>query len=147
MKVLVSACLMGENVRYDGQNNLVCHDRMKELDIVTCCPEVDGGLPVPRIPAEIYHDSVLNREGVEVTACFQKGARHALSLVQQHDIQVAILKANSPSCGNESIYDGSFSKTLVPGKGITVRLLEQYGVKVFNEHQLDAAFAYITTLS
>ena len=143
MKVLVSACLLGENVRYDGGNNLIHHDRLKELIMIPCCPEVDGGLSVPRIPSEIYHDSVMNREGKDVTKAFKKGANHALYLAQKHDIKVAILKANSPSCGNEYIYDGTFSKHLKKGKGITVSALEKSGIKVFNEHQLEEAFALI----
>ncbi len=146
MKVLVSACLLGEKVRYDGGDNAIYHDKFQTLDIVACCPEVDGGLPVPRIPAEIYHDRVMNQEGKDVTKAFQKGANHALSLVKEHAIKVAIMKANSPSCSNENIYDGTFSKTLKKGKGLTVELLEKEGVKVFNEKELDEAFAYITTL-
>ncbi len=134
---------MGESVRYDGGHNRVYHDSFKKLDMVLCCPEVDGGLTTPRIPSELYHDKVLNKEGKDVTSAFKKGASIALSLVKEHSIKVAILKANSPSCGNEKIYDGSFSKTLKKGKGVTVSLLEEQGVKVFNEHQLEEAFACI----
>lgn len=134
---------MGENVRYDGGHNQLYHDRLKELDIIMCCPEVDGGLPIPRIPSECYHDKVVNQEGKDVTLAFKKGASIALSLVKEHDIKVAILKANSPSCGNEKIYDGTFSKTLKKGKGVTVSLLEEHGVTVFNEHQLEEALAFI----
>ena len=147
MKVLVSACLLGEKVRYDGGDNAIYHDMFQALDVIPCCPEVDGGLPVPRVPAEIYHDRVMNRAGKDVTKAFQKGANRALSLVKEHAIKVAIMKANSPSCSNENIYDGTFSKTLKKGKGLTVELLEKEGVKVFNEKELDAAFAYITTLA
>lgn len=143
MKVLMSACLLGEKVRYDGGDNRLYHDRLKELDIVMCCPEVDGGLSVPRVPAEIYHDKVMNQEGKDVTRYFEKGAQEALELVREHNIKVAILKAKSPSCGNEEIYDGTFSKRIKKGKGITVSLLEKEGVKVFNEHQLEEAFACI----
>ena len=143
MKVLVSACLMGEHVRYDGGHNRIYHDRLKELDIVLCCPEVDGGLSTPRIPSELYHDKVYDREGRDVTCYFNKGAEIARSLVKKHHIKVAILKANSPSCGNENIYDGTFSKRLKKGKGVTVSLLEKEGVSVFNEHQLEEAFAFI----
>jgi uncharacterized protein YbbK (DUF523 family) len=146
MKVLISACLLGEKVRYDGGDNALLDERLQALDVVPCCPEVDGGLPIPRIPAEIYHDRVVNREGKDVTKAFQKGANHALSLVKEHGIKVAIMKANSPSCSNENIYDGTFSKHLTKGKGLTVGVLEKEGVKVFNEKQLDEAFAYITTL-
>ena len=143
MKVLVSACLLGEKVRYDGRDNHIYHVRLQELDIIACCPEVDGGLPTPRIPSEVYHDKVINQEGKDNTRYFQKGANIALDLVKKHGITVAIMKAKSPSCGNAMIYDGTFSKTLKKGKGVTVELLEKEGVKVFNEHQLEEAFAFI----
>jgi uncharacterized protein YbbK (DUF523 family) len=146
MKVLISACLLGEKVRYDGSDNALTDKRLQDLELIACCPEVDGGLPVPRIPAEIYHDSVMNQEGKDVTKAFKKGANRALWLVKEHHIKVAIMKANSPSCSNENIYDGTFSKQLTAGKGIAVQLLEKEGVKVFNETQLNEAFAYITTL-
>ncbi len=139
----MSACLLGEKVRYDGGHNLLYHDRLQELDIVPCCPEVDGGLPTPRIPSERYHDRVMNHEGRDNTRYFKKGANIALDLVKKYDIKVAIMKAKSPSCGNEMIYDGTFSKTLKKGKGATVDLLEKEGVKVFNENQLEEAFAFI----
>ena len=142
-KILISACLMGENVRYDGKNNLIYHEKFKELDFVVCCPEVDGGLPVPRIPAEINKTKVINKMGKDVTEAFEKGANHALYLAEKYQIKVAIMKANSPSCGNTHIYDGTFSKTLIKGQGVTIRLLEQAGIKVFNEHQLEEAFAFI----
>jgi uncharacterized protein YbbK (DUF523 family) len=134
---------MGENVRYDGGNNHIYHDRLQALEIITCCPEVEGGLPIPRVPSEVYHDSVFNQEGKDVTSYFKKGANIALDLVRKHDIKVAIMKAKSPSCGNEMIYDGTFSNRLHRAKGITVALLEKEGVKVFNENQLEEAFAFI----
>ena len=146
IKVLISACLLGEKVRYDGGDNRIYHDRLKSVDLIPCCPEVDGGLPIPRIPSEIYHDKVFNQEGKDVSKAFEKGAEHALTLVREENISVAILKANSPSCGNTHIYDGTFSKTLIQGKGITTRLLEKEGVKVFNEHQLKEAFDYVRAL-
>lgn len=144
MKVLVSACLMGENVRYDGGHNRLYHDSFESLDIVTCCPEVDGGLSIPRVPAEIRQDKVINKEGKDVTIAFEKGAGIALDLIKKYDIKVAILKSNSPSCGNKTIYDGTFSKNLVEGVGVTVSLLQKHGVLVFNEHQLEEAFAFIS---
>ena len=134
---------MGEHVRYDGGDNYIYHDSFKALDMILCCPEVDGGLPIPRVPAERYHDRVVTKEGKDVTSAFEKGENIALSLVREHAIEVAILKSKSPSCGNETIYDGSFSKTLKKGKGVTVSLLEEAGVKVFNEDQLEEAFAFI----
>ena len=147
MKVLISACFLGEKVRFDGGDNALYHDKLQSLDLVPCCPEVDGGLSVPRVPAEIYHDKVLNQEGKDVTKAFEKGANHALSLVKKYGIKVAIMKAKSPSCGNEYIYDGTYTKTLKKGKGVTVQLLEKEGVKVFNETQIEEAFVYLTTLA
>ena len=146
MKVLISACLLGAKVKYDGGDNRIYHDRLCELDLVPCCPEVDGGLPIPRVPAEIVGEKVFNQEGKEVTEAFEKGATQALFLVKEHGIQVALLKAKSPSCGNDMIYDGTFTKSLKKGKGMTAKMLEQAGVKVFNETQLEEMFAYITTL-
>jgi uncharacterized protein YbbK (DUF523 family) len=89
---------------------------------------------------------VFNSAGVDVTAAFVSGAQQALALAQQHGIRVAILKARSPSCGNEQIYDGTFSKRLLAGQGVTAALLEQHGIRVFNETQIDEALAYAASL-
>ncbi len=102
-----------------------------------CCPEVDGGLGVPRSPAEIQGEKVINSIGKDVTKEFEKGAKIALDLVKKYNIKVAILKSNSPSCSNKIIYDGSFSKTLKDGKGITTKLLQSQGIKVFNELEIN----------
>ena len=153
MKILISSCLLGEDVRYDGNNSSIAFNpnvsfSLKELfmdilcdnEIYSFCPEVAGGLGVPRIPAEIVKNDkpfiVQNKEGADVTINFLVGAKKALDICTQDDIKVALLKANSPSCGNINIYDGTFSNNLIEGQGLTARLLKENGVEVFNETQL-----------
>lgn len=153
MKILISSCLLGEDVRYDGNNSSIAFNpnvsfSLKELfmdilcenEIYSFCPEVAGGLGVPRVPAEIVKTDkpfiVQNAEGADVTINFLVGAKKALDVCTQEDIKVALLKANSPSCGNISIYDGTFTSNLIEGQGLTARLLKENGVVVFNETQL-----------
>jgi uncharacterized protein YbbK (DUF523 family) len=158
-KVLVSRCLLGHPVRYDGGSHgpLGLLERWQaEGRLVALCPEVAGGLPTPRPAAEIPGGqgamvldgvaSVLTRDGVDVTAAFRLGAEAALALVREHGIRVAVLKARSPSCGNRENYDGSFSGTRVAGEGVTAAALRRAGVLVFSEEELDAAEAEVLRL-
>lgn len=153
-KILLSACFLGQKVRYDGQAKLQMHPRLqtwiKEGRVVSICPEVAGGLSVPRDPAEIQtgHSAqdvlngtakIMTNKGKDVTAEYIKGAQKTLQLVQQHNIQVVILKARSPSCGSKQVYDGSFSKQVIDGMGVTAALLSQHGIQVFDETEIDAA--------
>lgn len=152
-KVLISACLLGREVRYDGggnpQQSTILERWQSEGRIVPVCPEVAGGLGVPRPPAETVGGDgravhagearVLTHDGRDVTDAFVKGARAALAAAEADGIKVAVLKARSPSCGNERVYDGTFSKSLVDGVGVTTALLEQHGIAVFNEDQFEAA--------
>lgn len=146
-RVLVSACLLGERVRYDGREKGVQHAVLSrwlaEGRVVRVCPEVEGGLAVPRPPAERQRDGrVLTNTGVDVTNAFVQGAAEALRLVHEHGITIAVLKEGSPSCGSGFIYDGSFSKTQLAGEvGETARLLRANGVAVFSELQWDQAAA------
>jgi uncharacterized protein YbbK (DUF523 family) len=158
-KLLVSRCLLGHKVRYDGGAHGP-YDLLRQWQdegrIVALCPEVAGGLPTPRPPAEIPGGQgsavldgrlpVLTDGGADVTAEFVAGAEIALRLVQQHGLRVAVLKARSPSCGNTHNYDGSFSGSLVAGEGVTAALLRRHGVKVFNESQLAEAAAELHRL-
>ena len=127
MKLLVSRCLLGEPCRYDGQSKPL--SRLEELlaaghTLVPVCPEVLGGLPTPRPPAEVQPDGrVCCAGGQDVTASFQAGAEQTLALALREGCQAALLKENSPSCGFGSIYSGDFSKTLVSGSGLAARLL------------------------
>ncbi|MBP3654660.1 MAG: DUF523 domain-containing protein [Oscillospiraceae bacterium] len=137
MKVLVSACLFGENCKYDGGNNQdlkIINTLLAEgIDPVVICPEVAGGLPIPRTPAELQGDKVINQDGEDVTEQFMAGARAAVELAKKHGCKAAVLKANSPSCGCGKIYDGTFSGKLVDGYGVTARLLRKSGVVVYTE--------------
>ena len=135
MKIMVSACLLGDNVKYDGSNNynqeLV--DFLKNHEVIKVCPESLGGLPTPRVPSEILHDKVIDEEGTDVTKEFTEGALKVLEIAKENDVKVAILKRNSPSCGFNSIYDGTFTHTVTNGHGITAKLLSENGIKILNE--------------
>ncbi|MEO4046821.1 DUF523 domain-containing protein [Pseudomonas sp. CAU 1711] len=158
-KLLVSRCLLGHKVRYDGGAHGpfdLLQQWQDEGRIVALCPEVAGGLPTPRPPAEIPGGQgggvldgrlpVLTDGGEDVTAAFVAGAETALRLVRQHGLRVAVLKARSPSCGNSHTYDGSFGGVLVAGEGVTAALLARHGVQVFNESQLAEAAAELARL-
>ncbi len=137
----MSACLLGERVRFDGQSKASPHPVLtrwlEQGRVVRVCPEVEGGLPVPRPPAEQQPDGrVVTDGGLDVTQAFSKGADEALRLVREHGIAVAVMKEGSPSCGSGFVYDGTFSRTrLTGGEGETVRLLRAAGVTVFSELQ------------
>lgn len=156
-KILVSACLDGHPVRYDGKDNalpsLIWKKWQEEGRLVSVCPEVAGGLSTPRAAAEIISDKqssnyleVMTIDGETVTQAFEKGAQLACNLAVKEDIKLAILKANSPSCGNNHIYNGQFSGTKIPGQGITAAALSKLQVKVFNEHQLEQAEQYLNSI-
>ena len=150
LKVLVSACLLGQRVRYDSQTQaplLQLQQWQQQGRIIAICPEVMGGLPVPRPAAERQADGrILSCDGHDVSQAFQRGARQAVAIARQHQIRIAILKARSPSCGHGKIYDGSFSKQLTDGDGLTCAQLKALGVLVFDESQLALAAAALTAL-
>ena len=139
-KLLISACLTGVDCKYSGGNNKLEDSVLAELkekyELFPVCPERDGGLSIPREPSERLGDKVVSRVGRDVTAEFVKGAQTALQTALENGCKKALLKANSPSCGKNSIYDGSFSGILVPGKGVTAELLEQNGISVFTEKEI-----------
>lgn len=134
-KILVSACLLGTNCKYNGLNNYIPNilEDLKNFIIIPICPEVDGGLNTPRIPSEVKGKKVFNKDGKDNTKYFEQGAQLALDKALKNDCHYAILKSKSPSCGYHNIYDGSFTNTLVNDSGITARLLEQNGIKIFTE--------------
>ena len=151
-KVLVSRCLLGHPVRYDGGGHgpfALLERWQAEGRVVALCPEVAGGLPTPRPPAEIpggqgaqVLDGLLpvrSVDGEDLTAAFLAGAQQALALVRREQVRLAVLKARSPSCGNRENYDGSFSGSRVAGEGVTAALLRRAGVQVFSEEELGAA--------
>ena len=159
-KILISACLLGKPVRYDG-----C--RLKDLPalpapwfsedrLVVFCPEAAGGLAVPRPPAEIQGGSgkdvmegrctVLDRQGQDQTPAFLSGARAALAMARSVGLVVAIFKERSPSCGSRYIYDGTFTGTVRPGQGVTAALLSENGIAVFGEDRIDRACLFLDRL-
>ena len=156
-KILVSACLLGNPVRYDGRSKALDSNDLDALlaqdRIISFCPEIAGGLPVPRAAAEIQAGDgdtvvagqarVMTADGTDVTDYFLLGAQQALALCRKHDITVAVLTESSPSCGSGQVNDGSFTRTAIPGSGVTKALLRQHGITVFNQQQLEAACRHL----
>lgn len=139
MNILVSACLLGVACRYDGKskvNELVTALGDKHT-LIPVCAEIFGGLPTPRVPAEIVGDKVINRDGTDVTENYVRGAKEVLRLAKLYGAKTAILKERSPACGSGKIYDGSFTGTLISGDGICTRLLKENGIKVIGESEID----------
>lgn len=133
--ILVSACLLGVPCRYDGTG--IADARVLALaekhHLIPVCPEQLGGLPTPRPPAERHDTRVLTRDERDFTAAFTRGAEETLRLAKLFSCRIAILKANSPSCGSGQIYDGCFCGRLIPGDGLTAALLKQEGLTVLSE--------------
>ncbi len=151
-KILVSACLLGEKVRYDGRDAAtpgLLDIWNKQGRIVSLCPEMAGGLCVPREPAEIVAINandvlrgmgrVQKKDGGDVTDAFMDGAERALAQCWEHKIKIAILKEGSPSCGSNQVHDGKFSGNKIKGQGVTTALLSGHGISVFSEEQLQEA--------
>lgn len=136
-KILISACLMGSYCRYDGNTNY--KEELKPLlnkyEFIFICPECDGGLSIPRAPSERKNDIIVNKNGIDNTEFFLKGAMNALEVAKKNKITKAILKSKSPSCGKGKIYDGTFSRTLIDGNGLTAELLIKNGIKVYTEDE------------
>lgn len=135
MNLLISACLLGNQCRYDGKGVLIpeAEALLKEHHLIPVCPELLGGLGIPRVPAERQGDRVITREGQDVTAEYERGAREALRLARVFHCRAAILKERSPSCGCGRIYDGSFQGRLTEGDGVCAALLKKEGIEVTGE--------------
>ena len=138
MNILVSACLLGVQCRYDGTGALTegIKKLMEEHTLIPVCPEIMGGLATPRDPAERSGDKVVTKDGADVTEIYQKGAMETLKLAKLYQCSCAVLKERSPSCGCGRIYDGSFSRKLVDGNGMTAELLLKNGIQVKGESQI-----------
>ena len=160
-KILVSACLFDQPVRYDARPVPVEHPLWahwkSEGRLVAICPEMAGGLPAPRAPAEIFGNGggasvwlgkakVIDAAGNDYSDPFREGANLALQLAKNAGCSIAVLKANSPSCGNRQIYDGGFRSQRIAGSGVTATLLMANGIQVFNETELDAVEAALAAL-
>ena len=134
MKIAVSACLLGENCKYNGGNNY--NEKLAGFleghEVVGVCPEVLGGLPTPRQSSEIVYGVVRHKDGTSVDMEFRKGAEASLKIVKDMGVELVILQSRSPSCGVGTIYDGTFSKTLIPGDGVFVQLLKENGIRVMD---------------
>lgn len=157
-KILVSTCLLGQPARYDGEVfdtiPAIIKQWVADGRVIAICPEVAGGLPIPRPPAEIIasdgpevlagRGKIRTFQGQDVTEAFCRGAFDALALVKAHDISIAVLKGGSPSCGNEQIHNGLFNGEKKPGQGVTAALLMAHGVAVYNEKQLDEVVQLLT---
>lgn len=137
-KILVSACLLGSNCKYNGKSNK--NENVialsEKFELIPVCPECFGGLPTPRMPAEIRDGRVVTKSGDDVTAQFQDGANQTLYIAKESNCPAALLKEKSPSCGYGRVYDGSFSKTLCSGNGVTADLLLQNEIAVFGESEI-----------
>lgn len=126
---MVSACLIGENCKYNGKNNK--NEKVLALlegnEVIPICPEVMGGLPTPRVPAEVVRDVVTTRDGRVVDQEFRRGARLSLAIAQREKPDLIILQSRSPSCGARQRYDGTFTGTLIDRPGVTAELLIENG--------------------
>lgn len=138
-KLLVSACLLGVNCRYDGGN---CHvksiERLRaKYELIPVCPETLGTLPIPRTPSERLCGKVVNKLGLDVSAQFGFGASQALKIAKENHVHKALLKEKSPSCGTHRIHDGTFTGHTIEGMGVTAELLRNNGISVFSEDQIE----------
>lgn len=159
-KILISACLLGDKVRYDGNSLLISSSIVQkwrdESRIISICPEVSAGMSVPRAPSEIDGGigdavlsgkiSVIENTGTDVTEIFIRSAYNTLKLCKEYNIDIAVLADFSPSCGSSAIYSGDFSGTKVDGAGVTTALLKVNGIKVFSQYQLVEANAWLLGL-
>ena len=137
-KIIVSACLLGENCKYNGGNNK-CYDIIalaEKFEIIPVCPECFGGLPIPRVPSEICDGRVYSKTGEDLTEAFLSGAEQTLYIAKEANAPCAVLKENSPSCGFGKIYDGTFSGNKIDGNGITAQLLYDNEIQIFGESQV-----------
>lgn len=149
-KILISACMLGDKVRYDGGHHLIDNPILKrwqqEGRLVPICPEIAGGLHTPRPPAETqckFPILITTRDGEDVTPEYLSGAEKTLEIAKRENVCCALMKAKSPSCGNQRIFDGNFTGTLVEGAGVAAAELIRNGIPVFNEKQLADLFAFI----
>ena len=135
---MVSACLMGENCKYNGGNNLneKVLEYVKGHEVIAVCPEVMGGLPTPRVPAEIANGVVTAKDGRIVDNEFRTGARMAFAIAKETQVDLVILQSRSPSCGSKQIYDGSFSGTKIDGQGVFAKILMENGFQVVDMEDL-----------
>lgn len=138
MKIAVSACLLGHNCKYSGGNNRsqAVLNYIKGHEVIPVCPETAGGLPTPRIPVELRDGKAINANGEDVTEFFRKGVEKTMEKLAGEHIDLAILQPRSPSCGCKQIYDGTFTKTLIDGKGMFAQALAKAGIPTLDADHL-----------
>lgn len=138
MKVLVSACLTGENCKYNGGNNFAVHvmEFLKDKEVVTVCPELLAGLGVPRTPIEIVDGVLTDRNGNNVDGMLRKTVAELVERLKGQDFDCAVLQSRSPTCGVNRVYDGTFSGKLIPGMGVFAEALKDAGIKVIDPEDL-----------
>ncbi len=141
MTILVSACLLGRNCKYSGGNNRSARVEafVRGHEVIAVCPEQQGGLPTPRPPAEIVNGVVMNREGQNVDVFFRAGVAEVLAQIEGRRIDLAILQPRSPSCGTRQVYDGTFTGTLRPGRGLLAQALAARGIPIMDADELPEA--------
>ena len=141
MKILISACLLGENCKYNGGNNYseAVAQYVKDKEVLPICPEMMAGLGCPRTPIEIVNGVVMDRNGNCVDSAIRDAVRRAMAKLAREEIECAILQSRSPTCGVNQIYDGSFTRTLTDGDGVTAELFLKNGITVYTEENFEEA--------
>lgn len=138
MKIVVSACLLGENCKYNGGNNY--SEKVVQFvsgrEVVPVCPERLAGLGIPRTPIEIRVDRIISRDGKDVTTVLNEAVRQILAQLSAEDVECVVLKSRSPTCGVKQIYDGTFTGTLVDGMGVLAKALTDAGYKVLDAEDM-----------
>ncbi len=139
IKILISSCLLGTNCKWNGRNNArdLIISIQDKVEFIPVCAEVLGGLPIPRIPSERVNDKVINEIGLDVTDKYLEGAKQVLKIALENNVRYAIFKERSPSCGVHQIYNGKFERTPTSGKGITTSLLEENGIRVYSDEEIE----------
>lgn len=144
-RILVSACLLGVNCKYNGSNNenKAVLEYLRDKDIIPICPEIMGGLTTPRNPSERLNDKVISNDNLDVTENFKRGALETLKLAEKLGCKKAILKSKSPSCGSNYIYDGTFKGNLIKGDGITAELLKKQNISILTEKDIENNISFM----
>ena len=138
MKIVVSACLLGENCKYNGGNNLseAVVIYVKGHEVIELCPEMLAGLGCPRPPVELVNGIIMTKEGINLDDKFHEGVRLAMERIEAKEVDLAILQSRSPTCGVKQIYDGSFSGNLIKGQGIFAKALIAQGIKTIESEDI-----------
>ena len=139
IKILVSACLLGENCKYNGGNNYnaAVAEYVKDREVMAICPEMMAGMGCPRTPIEIVDGVLMDRNGNNVDAAMREAVAKAMEIIRKEEIQCAVLQSRSPTCGVNAVYDGSFSGKLIPGSGVLARALELAGYRVIDAEDIE----------